>query len=185
MSGKLNAAIAGLVIASGCAVPDSDTVVEHPQSISELDPVKGKKSCSFYRPNKEECDGLTDAERAEFRRIIESTKLNLIQGLRGTQEGVHSGSFIDSGVFTPFTFVSSPDENTPFAVSCASEADGSDFNKLVPKVINDARSMIAPGMEKIGENFTNEMVNLDLVGKNLIACGRTEMNKKVKACRCE
>lgn len=185
MGGKLNAAIAGLMIATGCAVPDSDVVSRQPQSISERDSVKGKKGCSFNRPHKEDCDGLTDEEREKSRRIIESTKQDLIEGLGGLQEGVNVRSFVESDVFTPFAFISSPDENTPFAVSCASEVNGSDFNKLVPKVINDARAMIAPNIGKTNENFTNEMVNLDIVGENLIACGRTEMNNDVDTCQCE
>jgi len=176
MGGKLNAAIAGLVIASGCAV-DSDPVAEHLQSIiSERNTVKGR-GCPFNRPHKEDCDGLTDEGREASLRIIESTKQDLIESLGGMQEGVHSGSFVDSDVFTPFAFISSPDEDTPFVISCAYEFGEGSFDNLIFKVRNDARAIIAPGMEKIGENFANEMVSIDFAGENLVACGRTEMIK--------
>ncbi len=173
---KLGLAGLALVAGLGCGVPDSDPVVEHSQSISERNTVKGK-GCPFNRPHKEDCDGLTDEEREASRKIIESTKQNLIEGLGGVQEGVHSGSFIDSDVFTPLALISSSDRDNPFAISCASEVDGVDFNNLILEVINDARTMIVPWMKKDGGNFTNEIVNLDIAGENLIACGRTEMSK--------
>lgn len=176
MGEKLNAAIAGLMIATGC-VSGAEGEVEQPLSVSEQMPVVGKKGCSFNRPHKEMCDGLTDEERTKSRKIVETTKQNLLEGLGGVQEGLHSGRFVDSDIFTSATLVSLPDEKSPFAVSCDSESLDHTFNELVQKVVKNTRAMIAPGLENIDENFTNEVVNLDMAGENIVVCARTELER--------
>ena len=173
MKGVLNAAIAGLVIATGgCEISYTDGSVKKTEPMSEC--AKLDMLLAEIQERKDQEEALNNAFG-----IIDEKKRQMIVALGGTQEGLNEpdNNSQTVGLF-PDSISILEKKRGPFAIACEARTgegawNGRDYSTS-RGALKVARSMVAPGMGN-DESLFYDSIERESTEHGVVACVRSEL----------